>query len=275
MTAGKNRAYLSFLVILSLIISIIVLTPFLMMIVNSFKGMREAAQFKLTYPEETTLENYVTVLSKPYFWRGLKNSFIITFIATFLVNGSASMAAFIIQRRNGRLGSIVYFALFAGIIVPVSIIPTIKLMMQTGIHNTFLGIILFYTAINLPFATFLLTGFMKTVPREIDEAALVEGCSYPKMFVLLILPLLRTPLVTSTIVTVTNVWNDFMAPFYLISDSKKWPIVISVYNFVSQYYTNWGTVFAFMMMAILPVLVTYALLQRHIINGLTAGAVKG
>jgi raffinose/stachyose/melibiose transport system permease protein len=148
-------------------------------------------------------------------------------------------------------------------------------MMQTRIHNTYLGIIIFYTAINLPFSVFLLTGFMKTVPREIDEAALIEGCSYPKMFLLLIIPLLKTPLVTSTIVTVTNVWNDFQAPFYLISDSKKWPIVISIYNFVSQYYTNWGTVFAFMTMAILPVLIVYAFLQKHIIAGLTSGAVKG
>jgi raffinose/stachyose/melibiose transport system permease protein len=81
--------------------------------------------------------------------------------------------------------------------------------------------------------------------------------------------------VTCTIVTVTSVWNDFSAPFYLISDSKKWPIVISVYNFASQYYTNWGTVFAFMMMVILPVLIVYALLQKHIIAGLTTGAVKG
>ncbi len=275
MISSRNKTYHIFLIVLAVFLSIIILTPFGMMVVNSFKDMKESAQFKLTLPENPTLENYVTVLSKPYFWRGLKNSFIITIAATFLVNASASMAAFIIQRRNGKLGSIVYFALFGGIIVPISIIPTIKLMMQTGTHNTYIGIILFYAAINLPFATFLLTGFMKTVPREIDEAALIEGCSYPRMFTMIILPLLRTPLVTSTIVTVTNVWNDFLAPFYLVSDSKKWPIVISIYNFVSQYYTNWGTVFAFMMMAILPVLIVYALLQRHIIAGLTTGAVKG
>ncbi|MCK9547031.1 MAG: carbohydrate ABC transporter permease [Sphaerochaeta sp.] len=185
------------------------------------------------------------------------------------------MSAFIIQRKEGKLGKVLYFALFAGIIVPISIIPTIQLMMQTKIHNTYLGIILFYVAINLPFSVFLLAGFMKTVPREIDEAAVIEGCSYPRLFMLLIIPLLRTPIVTSTIVTVTAIWNDFTAPFYLISDSKKWPIVISVYNFVSQYYTNWGTVFAFMMMVILPVLVVYALLQKHIIASLTTGAVKG
>ncbi len=271
----SRKTYHVFLYILCIVLSAIILVPFAMMLVNSFKDMRESALFCLTLPTNPTLENYINVLSKPYFWRGLRNSLFITSIVTFLVSMSAAMAAFVIQRKAGKLGNILYFALFGGIIIPVSIIPTIQLMMQTRIHNTFFGIILFYTAINLPFSVFLLTGFMKTVPREIDEAAMIEGCSYPRMFVQLIIPLLRTPLVTCTIVTVTNVWNDFQAPFYLISDSRKWPIVISIYNFVSQYYTNWGTVFAFMMMAILPVLIVYALLQKHIIAGLTTGAVKG
>jgi raffinose/stachyose/melibiose transport system permease protein len=271
----SRKTYQAFLYALCIVLSAIILVPFAMMFVNSFKDMRESALFRLTLPTNFTLENYINVLSKPYFWRGLRNSLFITSIVTFLVSLSAAMAAFIIQRKAGKLGNMLYFALFAGIIVPVSIIPTIQLMMQTRIHNTFLGIILFYTAINLPFSVFLLTGFMKTVPREIDEAAMIEGCSYTRLFVQLIIPLLRTPLVTCTIVTVTNVWNDFQAPFYLISDSRKWPIVISIYNFVSQYYTNWGSVFAFMMMAILPVLTVYALLQKHIIAGLTTGAVKG
>jgi len=274
MTAQRHLQH-TLLILLCIILSAIILTPFLMMLVNSFKDVRESALFKLSPPSNPTLENYITVLSKPYFWRGLRNSLIITTFATVFVNLFASMSAFIIQRKEGKLGKILYFALFAGIIVPISIIPTIQLMMQTKIHNTYIGIILFYVAINLPFSVFLLAGFMKTVPREIDEAAVIEGCSYPRLFMLLIIPLLRTPIVTSTIVTVTAIWNDFTAPFYLISDSKKWPIVISVYNFVSQYYTNWGTVFAFMMMVILPVLVVYALLQKHIIASLTTGAVKG
>lgn len=274
MTATKKLHH-TLLTILSIILSAIILIPFLMMLTNSFKGVRESALFRLSLPSEPTLENYITVLSKPYFWRGLGNSLIITTFATILVNLFASMSAFIIQRKDGKLGKALYYALFAGIIVPISIIPTIQLMMQTRIHNTYVGIILFYVAINLPFSVFLLAGFMKTVPREIDEAAVIEGCGYIRLFAYLIVPLLRTPIVTSTIVTVTAIWNDFTAPFYLISNSKKWPIVISVYNFVSQYYTNWGPVFAFMTMVILPVLVVYALLQKHIIASLTAGAVKG
>lgn len=275
MTNRKTNTYQAVIYFISILMAIIVLIPFVMMFINSFKGMRESALFRITLPKNPTLANYATVLSKQYFWRGMRNSLLLSVFVTLLVNLAGAMAAFVIQRRNGTLGKWTYYALFAGIIIPVSIIPTIQLMMQTRIHNTYIGLILFYTAINLPFTVFLLTGFMKTVPKEIDEAAMIEGCGYFKMFFQLILPLLRTPLVTSTIVTITAVWNDFSAPFYLISDSKKWPIVISVYNFVSQYYTDWGTVFAFMTLVLMPIVIVYGFLQRFIIAGLTTGAVKG
>ncbi len=255
--------------------ALVVLLPFLMMVINSFKPMRESMLFKLSISPNSSFDNYATVLSKPYFLRGLKNSAIITFFSVVLVNFCASLAAYVIQRRAGRLGKSMYYFYFLGMIVPVSMIPTIKLMMNIGLHNTFTGIILFYCALNLPFSIFLLVGYMKSVPREIDEAALLEGCSPFRMFFQIVMPLMITPLVTSTIVTFTAVWNDFQAPFYLISDSRKWPIVVSVYNFASQYYTNWGNVFAFMTMVILPVLIVYAFLQRYIIAGLTSGAVKG
>jgi raffinose/stachyose/melibiose transport system permease protein len=253
----------------------VVLIPFLMIFVNSFKNMRESALFSLVPSVNSSFSNYLTVLGRPYFLRGMKNSLIITAATVVLVDIFAAMSAFTIQRKAGRFGKAVYFLYFAGLIVPMSIIPTIQIMMQTHIHNTYLGIILYYTAVQLPFSVFMLTGFMKSLPRELDEAALMEGCGYFRMFIQIILPLLITPLVTCTIVTTTAVWNDFLGPFYLISDSSKWPIVISIYNFVTQYYTNWGNVFAFMIMIIAPVLIVYILLQRYIINGLTAGSVKG
>jgi raffinose/stachyose/melibiose transport system permease protein len=127
----------------------------------------------------------------------------------------------------------------------------------------------------MPFTIFLLTGFMKSVPRELDEAALIEGSSYFRLFTQIIVPLLITPLITSSIVITTNVWNDFFAPFYLISSTKKQPIVISIHRFVSMYGTDWGVVFAFMVMVIAPVLLIYAFLQRYIIDGLTSGSLKG
>jgi raffinose/stachyose/melibiose transport system permease protein len=255
--------------------ALVVLIPFFMILVNSFKNMREAALFTLTVSPGSSLDNYKTVLSKPFFIRGMKNSFIITAFAVVLVDVLAAMSAFVIQRRSGRFAKFLYFLYFAGLIVPMSIIPTIRLMMQTHIHNTYTGIILFQTAVNIPFSVFLLTGFMKSLPRELDEAAIIDGCGNLRLFCQIIAPLLVTPIITCTIVNATGIWNDFQAPFYLISDSSKWPIVIGIFNFVTQYYTNWGLVFAFMTLVIVPVLVFYICLQKHIMSGLTAGSIKG
>jgi raffinose/stachyose/melibiose transport system permease protein len=255
--------------------ALIVLVPFYMILINSFKTMREAAKFGLGFSAGMSLDNYVTVLQKAFFFRGMGNSLFITASSVVLVNIVASLSAFVIQRRACKISKAVYFLYFAGLIVPMSIIPTIQLMMQTGIHNTYLGIILFYVATNIPFSVFLLTGFMKSLPRELDEAAIIEGATPLRLFVQIIIPLLVTPLITCTIVNVTGIWNDFSAPFYLISDSSKWPIVIAIFNFVTLYYTNWGLVFAFMMLIIAPILVFYICLQKYIIGGVTAGSVKG
>jgi raffinose/stachyose/melibiose transport system permease protein len=275
MNRQRIRAGRVLLYLLLLAWALVVLIPFFMILVNSFKNMREAALFTLTFSPDSSLDNYKTVLAKPFFIRGMKNSFIITAFAVVLVDILAAMSAFVIQRRAGRFGKFLYFLYFAGLIVPMSIIPTIKLMMQTHIHNTYLGIILFQTAVNIPFSVFLLTGFMKSLPRELDEAAIIDGCGNLRLFCQIIAPLLVTPIVTCTIVNATGIWNDFQAPFYLISDSSKWPIVIGIFNFVTQYYTNWGLVFAFMTLVIVPVLVFYICLQKHIMSGLTAGSIKG
>ncbi len=254
---------------------VMVLAPFLMMFLNSFKNTRESALFKISWSATSSLDNYRGIISNKSFWRGMGNSLLITISTVLVTNTAAAMGAFFIQRMGNRLAKTAYFLFFAGLVVPISIIPTIKVMQWLQLHNTYPGIVLFYTATNMPFTIFLLTGFMKSVPRELDEAALIEGSSYFRLFTQIIVPLLITPLITSSIVITTNVWNDFFAPFYLISSTKKQPIVISIHRFVSMYGTDWGVVFAFMVMVIAPVLLIYAFLQRYIIDGLTSGSLKG
>jgi raffinose/stachyose/melibiose transport system permease protein len=215
------------------------------------------------------------VLSKPAVIRGFMNTFLVGIFAVLFTDLSAAMAAFVIQRRGGRLAKAMYYVFLLGMVIPISIIPTIKLMMSTGLHNTYPGIILYFVTVNLPFSIFLLTGFMGTVPRELDEAAMLEGCGHLRMFFKVILPLVTTVLVTTTIVVSIAVWDDFMGPFYLISDYKKWTIVLNIYSFVSQYETNWGVVFAFLVLVMAPIMLIYFTLQRYIISGMTAGSVKG
>jgi raffinose/stachyose/melibiose transport system permease protein len=246
-----------------------------MILVNSVKDIREAALFQLSLPSKWAWENYRVVVTQSHILRGFKNSFILCVFVVVLDCLCASMAAFGIQRRWVKSRRAAYYLFILGLIVPVSIIPTIKLMMDLRIHNTYPGIILYYTATVMPFSVFLFTGFMKSVPREIDEAALVEGCRSLRLYFQIIVPMLIPALVTVTIVVTAAVWNDFFAPFYLISDSRKWTIILKVFSFISQYQTNWGLVFAFMVLVISPVLIIYLLLQNYIISGLTAGSLKG
>jgi raffinose/stachyose/melibiose transport system permease protein len=256
-------------------LALVVLLPFLVMMLGSVKNARESALFGLGLPTEYVWGNYAKVLAKPSVVRGFLNTIFVSLATVLLTDVAAAMAAFVIQRRPGRVSRASYYLLLVGLVMPVSIIPTIKLMMSLGIHNSYSGLILYFTAVNLSFAVFLISGFMGSVPRELDEAAIVEGSSYGRLFFRIILPMLKTVVVTNTIITILAVWDDFFGPFYLVSNSKRWTIVMSMYTFVSQYQTNWGLVFAFMMLMILPMLLMYFFLQRYIIEGITAGSVKG
>ncbi len=261
--------------ILCILLASIVIVPFLMICINSLKDIREAALFKLSLPSQWKWSNYKVVISQAHILRGFRNSIILCFFTVLLDALIASMAAFVIQRRKSRTVRGLYYLFILGLIVPVSIIPTIKLMMDLHIHNTYMGIVLYYTATVMPFSIFLLTGFMKSVPKELDEAALVEGCSLFRLFFRIIVPLITPALITVTIVVTSAVWNDFFGPFYLISDSRKWTIILKIFSFMSQYQTHWGLVFAFMVLVITPVLIVYFILQKYIIAGLTAGSLKG
>ncbi|WJH33161.1 carbohydrate ABC transporter permease [Paenibacillus sp. CC-CFT747] len=231
--------------------------------------------FGLSLPTVWEFQNYKDTLQQAHVLRGFKNSFLISGLVVVCVNLFASMIAFVIQRRDDKLMRAIFYMFICGLIVPVSIVPTIKLMGDLHIRGTYLSLIMYYTAVLLPFAVFLLVGFMKSIPRELDEAALLEGCSFLRLYAQIILPLLVTVLVTVTIVVMVSVWNDFFGPFYLMTDSTKWTIVLQIFNFVTMYSTNWGIVFAFMVLVVAPILLLYLLLQRFIIDGLTAGSLKG
>ena len=155
------------------------------------------------------------------------------------------------------------------------IVPTIKLLQVLGIHGTYLGIILFYSGVFLPFAVLLISGFVKSVPREIDESAMIDGCRPFHIFVRIVFPLLKPVFATSFVLTFMYVWNDFKYPLYLLRTSRMWTLQMSVFNFTSAYGNLWNYVFADLIMASLPVIIVYFLAQNFVISGLTAGAIKG
>lgn len=135
--------------------------------------------------------------------------------------------------------------------------------------------ILIYAAIQLPFTVMTFSSFIKGVPREIDEAAMIDGCGPLRLIFLIILPVMKPIMITNLIVTAIQTWNNFMIPLFYLDSSEKWTIPLMVYNFFGQYSRNWNYVFAMLVITILPVIILYLCLQKYIVEGMTSGAVKG
>ncbi|MFC4303758.1 carbohydrate ABC transporter permease [Cohnella boryungensis] len=260
---------------LLLVLVLVVVIPFLMIVVNSFKDVTEAGRFKLTLPKELDFSNFEAVFADGKIWRGYMNSALISVGALIVTNLFASLAAFSIQRNGTRLTNFLYYFFIVGLVMPVSLIPTIKLMMNLGIHNTYQGMIVYYSAVLLPFTIFLMTGYLKTIPRELDESGIIDGCGPLRLFIKIMLPLMQPVMITASLLTIISVWNDFMGPFYLLTDGAKWTVTVSVYNYVGKYSSDWNLIFADILVVILPVIVLYFLLQEYIVEGMTAGALKG
>jgi len=274
----KVRRFTPRRLIIELVLFLLVLfvaIPFYMIVIDSFKNQREAAQFGLGLPSVLQLSNYADVLRSGGILSGYMNSVIVAAFSLALVSMSAALAAFSIQRNGTRLTNAIYYFFVVGLVIPVAIVPTIRLMMTLHVHNTYLGMILFYTAVLLPFAVFLLTGYLKTLPRELDESAGLDGCRPIHIFWSIVLPLMQPALVTACLLTIMTIWNDFLGPFYLLSDSSKWTVTVTVFAYIGKFNTNWGSVFADITIVILPILLLYFLLQRYIVEGMTAGALKG
>ncbi len=258
-----------------MLLALIVIIPFYMIVVNALKDAGEAARFRLSLPTEFRFANFAEVFENGKIWSGYLNSALISVGALFVTNLFASLASFSMQRNGTRTTNALYYFFILGLVMPVSLIPTIKLMMELGIHNTYQGMILYYSAVLLPFTIFLMTGYLKTIPRELDEAGIIDGCGPLRLFFRIMLPLMQPVIVTSSLLTIISVWNDFMGPFYLLTDGSKWTVTVSVYNYVGKYSSDWNLIFADILIVIVPVLLLYFLLQEYIVEGMTAGAIKG
>ena len=194
-----------------------------------------------------------------------------TLISTIL----AAMAAYILSRNRTPLNRFVYFFIVMGIAMPLNFFTLTKIMQITQLINTQIGMIILYAATQIPFNVFLIYGFVDAIPRELDEAAIVDGCGPFRLFFSVILPLLAPVIVTAGVLNFVGIWNDFLLPLYYLNSSAYWPMTLAVYNFFGQFQQDWNLVSADILLTVLPVLFIYLFGQRFILSGLTAGAVKG
>jgi raffinose/stachyose/melibiose transport system permease protein len=265
--------------IFAVLMSIIIFgVPFYFIIINSFKTKEEAADMSMALPKVYQIfENYKAVLSTQngMVIRAFFNSTIITVLSISALILVCSMSAFILHRRQSKTTSVINFLVLAGLMVPPSIVPTIWILTKIGLFKTLPGLVLVEVALAFPFSVILYKGFMATIPREIDEAAFVDGCGAMRLFFQIIFPLLKP--ITSTIIVLSavNIFNDFTNPLYFLPGAKNVTVQLSLYNFTGMYDTSWNLLFADVVLISIPPLILFIFFNKKIVAGMTAGAVKG
>lgn len=273
----RNRIlfYLKYLLIA--ILALVIIIPLWLIIINSFKTPDEALGAGIGLPTQfKAIENYSSVITKGNIVRSFFNSLLITMCSSILIIFISALASYVFSRRKSRTVRYIYYIFLMGLMIPASMISTVILLKYLNLVGTYLGMILFYAGIMTPFPIFLLTGFMSTIPKEIEESALIDGTTPITTFFYIILPLLKPALATSFIWSFMAVWNDFMYPLYILGGkTEMYTITLGIYSFKSMYNTQWNLLFAFLLIVSLPVIFTFIIAQRQIISGMTAGAIKG
>lgn len=256
-------------------LALLIIIPVLLIVINSFKTKTEANVMSLLLPRGWQFKNYLTVIEEGKMINSFFNSLIIIIGSVTLTVFSAAMGSFILARRRTRTTRYFYLFFIIGLLAPINYIPTIRIMQFFHIMNTFPGIILLYTALMIPFTVFLFYGFVNTVPREMDEAAIIDGCSSWMLFFKIQIPLMSPVIITGALISFMNAWNDFILPLYFFNRSSRYPITLAVYNFYGTYIASWNLVCAAIILTVLPILVVYMAGQKYIVSGMIAGAVKG
>jgi len=261
--------------IVALFTSLIVLIPLVVLFLNSFKTQGESNKMSLSLPKEWIFANYKTVIEQGKLVSSFFNSLLYATCSVLIITTVVAAAAFVIARNRKGINNIIYYFIISGIAIPINNVALMEVLKALHLVNTRIGIILIYAAINIPLSLFLSYGFISTIPREIDEAAVIDGCGPVKLFALIILPLLKPIIATLFVLNFMAVWNDFTMPLYYLNNSAKWPMTLAVYNFFGAYENSWNLVSADIMLTLLPVLVVFILGQKYIVGGVAAGSVKG
>ena len=267
----RSRLRITGYVLVLILATFSILIPFWMVLVNSFKPSIEANTLGLSLPSTwQIMENYRTVLLEGKLLRGFRNTMLLAVPAVGGMTLLGALAAWVFARSRSRLVSLLYYFAIGGILIPPAIVPSIYVMRGLGIQGSRFGLVLFYVGIWIAFAIFLMTGFVKTIPRELEEAARIDGAGYITTFTKIILPLLVPVLATVMFIMLLFVWNDFVYAFFLLRGLENRTLVLGLYNFVSGYefVIRWNLVFANVVLTSAPLVILFLVTQRYVVSGL-------
>ena len=256
--------------------TVLMLFPVAIMIMSGFKSNIEIFQQPFAIPDFTNVSNFVSMATETAFMRYLVNSFVVTGASIFLLLTLGTMAAYAIARYEFSGSSFLLLFFMAGLMVPLklAIIPLFILFRDMGILNTHWSLIAVYTAMGLPSTVFIMTGFIRTLPRELEDAARMDGASEFRIMISVMIPLCRPAMVIAGIYNLVPIWNDFFFPLVFIQHDALKTLPQGMTSFIGEYSTDWGVMFAGLTLAAAPITLVYIILSKQFINGMTAGAVK-
>lgn len=268
------REWLSCLVVTGCVLAFI--SPIFYMISMSLKTRSEAARDPLGLPSSLNFGNYAKVIESMNYGRAVFNSGLITVSVIAVVVLLGSLAAYPLARRTGTVSRIIIMGMALGLATPnfVTITPIYIMFRDIGLLDTYVGVIAAFSALKLPLAVFFYTGFISTIPRELEEAARLDNCGNWRTFFYVVFPLLSPVTATLALFVLVDVWNDFTYPLLLLTDPTRHTIMIAVYRFIGERQIDPTLLFPAAVLGSLPLLVLFVIFQRRIINNVTAGGVK-
>ncbi|MDX6260415.1 MAG: raffinose/stachyose/melibiose transport system permease protein, partial [Kribbellaceae bacterium] len=265
--------------VVAILVSIVVfLVPFAFIVLTAVKDRQQASLLDFSWPHQFHfVQNFIDVVQARDYMLIIAfiNSSILTVASVAGMVVLSAMAAFVLQRKASRWNGLINFLVLAGLIIPPAVVPTIWVLQRIGLFRTMPGLILVEIAFGLSFCVLLFRAFVATIPRELDEAAIIDGAGPLRLFFQVIFPLLRSVIVTVVVVQSVVVFNDFVNPLYFLPGDKNATVQLTLYNFSSQFTTQYNLLFMNILLITIPPLVMFLFFNRQIVAGMTAGAVKG
>ena len=272
---GRNYLLSAVAILASIVVFVI---PFAFIVLTAVKDRQQSALLDFSWPHQLRIvQNFVEVVQARDYMLVIAyiNSTILTVASVTGMVVLAAMAGFVLQRRRSRWNPFVNFLVLSGLIIPPAVVPTIWVLQSLGLFRTMSGLILIEIAFGLSFCILLFRAFVATIPRELDEAAIIDGAGPLRLFFRVIFPLLRSVIVTVVVVQSVAVFNDFVNPLYFLPGDQNATVQLTLYNFQSQFSTQYNLLFMNILLITIPPLIMFLFFNRQIVAGLTSGAVKG
>ena len=262
--------------ILSILSLLFCLFPYYIMLINSFKTQKELFASTLSFPETFLVLNYVRAIERMDLFTTLLNSLMITVFSTVVIVLFGSMTGYALNRVKSRMSDVIFNIFLAAVLIPFQsvMIPLVVTLADIGILNTRVGMVFTYLGFGCSMCIFLVYGALKSIPLSLDEAGIIDGAKRSQVFFRIIFPMLKPTMITSAVLNVLWIWNDYLLPSLVINQENLHTIPLRLYYFFAEYTKEWNYAMAGLVLSTAPVIVFYLFCQKYIIKGISDGAIK-